>query len=369
MARMSDKAQTARDSVMDPNLSTAWTLPSNFYLDPAVLEQEKERVFARTWQIVGRAEQVAKPGDYFTTELVGEPLLITRDTEGKLRGFYNVCRHRAGPPATGCGNRKVFRCGYHGWTYALDGKLLNAPECEGVENFRVEEFALRSVRTEEWGGQIFVNLDDSAEPLLQWLGEMPQQAKRFGFERMKLAARRNYLMDCNWKTYIDNFLEGYHLPSVHPSLNRELDYSQYTTETYAHYSRQLSPIRGPENEKNVQRRYAQAKGDDVAEYFWVFPNWMLNCYPDNVSLNIVLPLGAEKCVAIFEWYFPEAAHGSGVPEQTVKFSDEIQLEDGAICEEVQKRLRSRSYQRGRYSVKQEKCLHHFHLTYARMMGL
>ncbi|HTK94134.1 MAG TPA: aromatic ring-hydroxylating dioxygenase subunit alpha [Terriglobales bacterium] len=359
----------AKQAIMDPNLSTAWTLPSNYYVDPAVQEQEKERVFARTWQIAGRAEQVAKPGDYFTTELVGEPLLLARDTEGKLRGYYNVCRHRAGPPATGCGNRKVFRCGYHGWTYALDGKLLNAPECEGVENFHPEEFTLRPVRAEEWGGQVFVNLDERAEPLAKWLGEMPQQAKRFGFERMKLAARRNYLMECNWKTYIDNFLEGYHLPSVHPSLNRELDYSQYTTETYTNYSRQLSPIRGPENEKSVQRRYAQAKGDDVAEYFWVFPNWMLNCYPDNVSLNIVLPLGAEKCVAVFEWYFPEAALASGAPEETVKFSDEIQLEDGAICEEVQKRLRSRSYARGRYSVKQEKCLHHFHLTYARMMGL
>jgi choline monooxygenase len=366
---MKPETKIAHSSVMDPNLATASTLPSKFYLEPAVLAQEKENVFARTWQIVGRSEQVAKPGDYFTAELVGEPLLIARDTEGKLRGFYNVCRHRAGPPATGCGNRKVFRCGYHGWTYSLEGKLVNAPECEGVQDFRPEEFGLRPVRAEEWGGQVFVNLDDSATPLLQWLGQMPQQAQRFGFERMKLAARRDYLMDCNWKTYIDNFLEGYHLPSVHPSLNRELDYSQYTTETYAHYSRQLSPIRGPENEKTVQRRYAQAKGDDVAEYFWVFPNWMLNCYPDNVSLNIVLPLEAEKCVAVFEWYFPEATAATEAPKTTVKFSDEIQLEDGAICEAVQKRLRSRSYERGRYSVKQEKCLHHFHLTYARMMGI
>lgn len=356
-------------SLIDPNLATAWTLPSNLYTDPAVLAAEQEKIFGQTWQIVGRSEQLRQPGDYFTCELAGEPLLLVRGGAGELRGFYNVCRHRAGPPATGCGNRKVFRCGYHGWTYGLDGGLLNAPECEGVEQFRAEEFALAPVRAVEWSGLVFVNLEGNAQPLAQWLGEMPQQAARFGLERLKLAARREYVMDCNWKTYMDNFLEGYHLPSVHPGLNRELDYSQYTTETYTNYSRQLSPIRGPENEKSVERRYAQAKGDDVAEYFWIFPNWMLNCYPDNVSLNVVLPLAAEKCVALFEWYFPEAVAATGAPQATVRFSDEVQLEDGAICEVVQKNLRSRSYSRGRYSVKQEKCLHHFHLLYARMMGL
>jgi choline monooxygenase len=174
-------------------------------------------------------------------------------------------------------------------------------------------------------------------------------------------------MECNWKTYIDNFLEGYHLPSVHPGLNRELDYGNYVTETYASYSRQLSPIRGLENASDGPRRYQQTSGSDTAEYFWVFPNWMLNCYPDNVSLNIVLPLGPERCVAIFEWYFPEQAFAAPVPQQTVDFSDSVQVEDGHICEVVQKNLRSRSYQRGRYSVKQEKCLHHFHTLYAQLM--
>src|SRR5512142_726764 len=116
---------------VDPNLARAWTLSANHYTDPAVLAQEKERVFGRTWQVVGHVRQLANPGDYVTTELVGEPLLIVRDTAGELRAFYNVCRHRAGPPAEGCGSRKVFRCGYHGWTYSLDGRLLNAPEMDG----------------------------------------------------------------------------------------------------------------------------------------------------------------------------------------------------------------------------------------------
>jgi choline monooxygenase len=178
-----------------------------------------------------------------------------------------------------------------------------------------------------------------------------------------------YEMACNWKTYIDNYLEGYHLPSVHPGLNRELDYGSYTTELFSNYSLQASPIRGPENEASAQRRYSQAKGDAAAEYFWVFPNWMLNCYPDNVSVNIVLPVSAERSIAIFEWYFPPETLKTKAPEQTVRFSDEIQMEDARICEVVQKNLRSRSYSRGRYSVKQEKGVHHFHCLYAEQMDL
>lgn len=353
---------------VDPDISRSWTLHADLYTDAAVLKSEQEKIFARTWQIVGRRDQLTKPGDYFTCELAGEPLLLTRGQNGELRGFYNVCRHRAGPPAEGCGNRKVFRCGYHGWTYSLDGKLLNAPEMDGTCEFRFEDFTLRPVKAEEWGAWVFVNLSDSAEPLLKSLNELPQQSARFNLESLKLYERREYWMDCNWKVYIDNYLEGYHLPSVHPSLNRELDYGQYVTELYARHSRQWSPIRGPENEKTVERRYKTAEGDDIADYYWVYPNWMLNCYPDNVSLNIVLPAGVERCVAIFEWYFPEDVLKTEVPAQTVKFSDEIQLEDGHICEVVYKNLKSRAYERGRFSVKQEKGVHHFHRLYSEEMS-
>ncbi len=118
---------------IDPDVAKAWTLPTFLYTDETVFAAEKQKIFARTWQVVGHASQVANPGDFFTTELVGEPLLFVRGLDGKLRGFYNVCRHRAGPPAEGCGSRKLFRCGYHGWTYGLDGALISATDIEGVE--------------------------------------------------------------------------------------------------------------------------------------------------------------------------------------------------------------------------------------------
>jgi len=349
------------------DIARASTLAASLYFDPATFEDEKKRIFGSTWQLVGHIHQVSKPGDYFTFELLGEPLVAVRGDDGILRCFHNVCRHRAGNPATGCGNRKLFRCGYHGWTYRLDGALLVTPEFDGVEDFDPSEFGLVPVRVEEWFNLVFVNFDNEADSLLETLAELPPQAERFDFRSMKFSARRTYEMNCNWKTYIDNYLEGYHVPSVHPALNREIDYGAYTVEPYPQYVRQWTPIRGAQPGDARPRRYEQAPEGLTADYFWIFPNWMLNCYPDNVSLNIVLPLAPEKTLAIFEWYLPEKDHGSEAARKAVEFSDEIQAEDVAICELVQKNLHSRSYHSGRYSVRQEKGVHAFHQMYRELM--
>jgi choline monooxygenase len=355
------------------DIARASTLPASAYFIPETFETEKARLFASTWQLVGHVRQAANPGDYFTFDLIGEPLLIVRGEDRILRGFYNVCRHRAGNPASGCGNRKLFRCAYHGWTYRLDGALLVAPEFDGVEDFDLQDFGLVPVRLEEWSNLIFVNLDPQARPLRECLGELPGQAGKFDFSKMKFSERRTYEMNCNWKTYIDNYLEGYHVPSVHPALNREINYNAYTVESYTRYVRQWTPIRGAQPGDATPRRYQQSgspHSDDnlTADYFWVFPNWMLNCYPDNVSLNIILPLGPERTLAIFEWYLLESDLGSEAARKAVEFSDEIQVEDAAICEIVQKNLHSRSYHTGRYSVQQETGVHAFHRMYRELMA-
>ena len=352
---------------IDSDIAGAWTLPSHVYTDPDFLAAEKRAIFARTWQVVGHHDQAANAGDYFTTELLNEPLLIVRGVDGNLRGFYNVCRHRAGPVAEGCGSRKLFRCGYHGWTYDLNGVLLSATEIEGVEGFRNEDFALVPLRVEEWFNFIFVNFDCDAQPLRESLGDLPRQVEKFPFSGMKLFERRTYEMACDWKTYVDNYLEGYHLPSVHPGLNRELDYNAYVVEPYAGHVRQFSPIRGTQPGDVTPRRYQDSGADLSTDYFWIFPNWMLNCYPDNISLNIVLPVAPERSLAIFEWYLPEKDHSSATAKSSVEFSHQIQMEDIAICEKVQKNLRSRSYSRGRFSVTQEKGVHAFHRMYAEWM--
>jgi choline monooxygenase len=353
----------------DRNIARASTLPAPLYFSPGTFEEEKTRIFASTWQVVGHIRQVANPGDYFTFDLIGEPLLIVRGDDGTLRGFYNVCRHRAGNPASGCGNRKLFRCAYHGWTYRLDGALLVTPEFDGVEDFDPGEFGLVPVRVEEWFNLIFVNLDPEARPLRESLGELPAQAEKFDFRGMKFFERRSYEMNCNWKTYIDNYLEGYHVPSIHPALNREIDYHSYVVEPYPRYVRQWTPIRGAQPGDATPRRYQESGDSLTADYFWVFPNWMLNCYPDNVSVNIILPLGPERTLAIFEWYLPEKDLGSEAARKALAFSNEIQVEDVSICEIVQKNLHSRSYYQGRYSVKQEKGVHAFHQMYREFMGV
>jgi choline monooxygenase len=352
---------------VDPDITRAWTLPAQANIDPEVFAQETERIFGRTWQLVGHRRQVENPGDYFTVQVAGEPLVIVRGIDHRLRAFFNVCRHRAGPAAEGCGSRKVFRCAYHGWTYALDGSLLHSTEMEGVEGFCHQDFALSPVRCEEWFNLLFVNLDSQAMPLLDVLGELRRQVARFDFQSMKFFERRTYDMKCNWKTYIDNYLEGFHLPTVHPGLNRELDFNAYAVEPYASHVRQFSPIRGAQPGDASPRRYLETREDLTTDYFWVFPNWMLNCYPDNVSVNMIVPMETERTLAIFDFYLAEKDLGTAAARASVDFSDQVQREDIAICEAVQKNLHSRSYQRGRFSASQEKGVHAFHRMYAEAM--
>lgn len=349
------------------DLSRAETMPSRWYTDPQFLEREKTHIFWKTWQPVGRLDMVERPGDFFTCQVVGEPLVITRGQDEKLRAFFNVCAHRAGPVAAGKGNRKSLQCKYHGWTYDLQGKLMHAPEFDGVNDWMKEAVCLKSVQVEAWGPFIFVNLDPNAPPLMSIYGPIDEEIKRKGFQidRMRALERRDYEIECNWKVYVDNYLEGYHVPIAHPGLYRELDYEQYRVDTFGEYSSQYAPIR-PSKDGDVQgrdRRYVRTEAEAEALYYWIFPNVMLNIYPDNMSINIILPLGHERTLTIFEWYFESPGTGDGWEsmQQTIAFSDEIQQEDIEICVNVQKGLQSQAYDRGRFSVKRENGVHHFQM--------
>ncbi len=203
---------------------------------------------------------------------------------------------------------------------------------------------------------VFTNFSADAPPLDAVLGAIPEQTAGLGLEKLRLCERRVYDVACNWKVYVDNYLEGYHVPTAHPGLFRELDYSRYRVETHRFYSRQHAPFRAA---ASAARIYAADSGE--ALYFWVFPNWMLNVYPDNVQLNVVLPVAPERTRTVFEWYVPESA-GPGVPDSLARgiaFGEQTQLEDIALCEAVQVRLRSRAYDRGRFSVRRENGVHHF----------
>jgi choline monooxygenase len=350
----------ANDFPFDNRLEQAATLPASFYFGEAVYERERREIFNRTWQLAGRLEQLPEAGSYFTFEVAGEPLLVVRGKDEVLRAFFNVCRHRAGPVAQGAGCRSSLQCAYHGWTYSLDGGLLATPSFEGVACFTKDEHGLVPVRLETWEQFIFVNLDPQSPPLSAFLEEILPLTAGLRIAGMRLVERRDYLIDCNWKVYVDNYLEGYHLPMVHPGLMRELDFSSYRTVTHRYCSRQVAPIRKASG--NQAERYYAGDGENEALYFWVFPNLMINSNPETLSTNLIVPLSAEKTLTIFEWFArdadSEAAHKRLLG--TIEFSDQVQQEDIGICEAVQKGLRSVAYDRGRYSPRFENGLHHFH---------
>jgi choline monooxygenase len=367
---------------VNERIECAQTLPSSFYTDPTFLAIERERIFQRTWQLVGTLSQhcgeasgaprtISDPESYFTAEVAGEPVIVVRDKQGALRAFSNVCRHRAGPIALGSGCKNVLRCQYHGWTYTLDGKLIGTPDVEGVEFFDRSNMGMVPLRVETWEQFIFVNFDSTAPSLRQFLGQIPQKAAGFAFAGLQFAERRDYVIDCNWKVYVDNYLEGYHIPIAHPGLMKEIDYANYRTETFRYHSQQFAPICTMQEGDDAKRFYAPAgAGVQEALYFWIFPNLMLNIYPDNISTNVIVPLSQDKTLTIFEWFFHDAQSPQNYERiaRAIAFSEKVQQEDITLCANVQKGLHSTTYDRGRYSVKRENGVHHFHMLLGEFLG-
>jgi choline monooxygenase len=366
---------------VNPQLECAETLASRFYTDPAILALEKAQIFLRTWQLVGTLSQpcgelngakrtIADRETYFTADVAGEPVVVVRDKSGTLRAFSNVCRHRAGPIAQGAGCRNVLNCAYHGWTYTLDGRLIGTPEVDGVEFFDRSTMGMVPLLCETWQQFIFVNFDRDAPSLSEYLGNIPQLSSSFPFQGLSLTERRDYYVNCNWKVYVDNYVEGYHIPIVHPGLMKEIDYPRYRCETFRYHSQQIGPVKDLKPSDTHERVYPPGSGLPEALYFWVFPNLMLNIYPDNIQVNIIVPLSHEKTLTIFEWYFHNS-DSEKVRERAAKaiaFSDTVQVEDMHICEAVQRGLQSSTYHRGRYSVKRENGVHHFHRLLAEFLA-
>ncbi|HEY3935549.1 MAG TPA: SRPBCC family protein [Gemmatimonadales bacterium] len=343
----------------DPDIRRAATIPSRLYIDPVYAALEDEKIFGRTWQLVGRTDQVASTGQYITAEIGDEAIVIVRDGDA-VRGFHNICLHRAGPVAEGCGTRQTLQCRYHGWTYRLNGELLRAPEMDEACDFAPASMHLLPVQVALWGPLVFANLDVKAPPLDQYFEDIAERSSRFAVSTMRYVGRKSWSIACNWKVYVDNYLEGYHIPVVHPTLHKELDYDEYRVELHRYYSLQHAPIRAG---RGGNRRYQAASADDEAQYYWIFPNLMLNIYQGQMQTNVVLPCGPDRCDVVFDWYAHEPpADPAADPawSRLMAFSDEIQDEDISICERVQKNLRSRSYDRGRYSPTRENGVHHFH---------
>ena len=340
-------------------LPEASTIPAPWYVEPRIAELESKTVFSKTWQMVGRADQLEKPGQFVTANVAGEPIVLVRGNDSVLRGFFNVCRHHAAAIVTEpCGQASILHCPYHGWNYGLDGALKGMPEFEGVKNFDRAKNGLVPVKADIWEGFAFVNLDPQAMSLKDFLGGLVKRVAPLGLSKLHYFDRRVYDIHCNWKVFVDNYLDGgYHVPHLHKGLNSVLDYKQYTIENEDRYCLQSSPmVTGTEDVATATTR----KGDR-AWYFWQYPNLMINHYQGYMDTNLVLPVDVDHCRVIFDFYFAEVdqAH-SQYNQQSVAVGAVVQEEDLGICEAVQQGLKSRAYRAGRLSVRREAGEHLFH---------
>jgi choline monooxygenase len=344
----------SRDDLAIVPVERAETIPSAWYIDPAFEAWDRQAVFARSWQYAGHLSQLDRPGAYLTADVAGSSVVVLRDAEGGLRAFYNVCRHRGGPLAMDhCGQTTMLQCKYHGWTYRLDGSLRGVPRFNRVDLFDKRQYGLTPVHVDVYEGLVFVHAGEADNPLDRVLVGIAERIAPMDLASLRFARRVRYDVACNWKAYIDNYLEGYHLPYVHPELCDVLDVARYETERHAHYSLQYSPLSADDT------RYGTAA--DSAYYYFVFPNIMLNILPGRLQMNAVLPNGPERCTVVFDYFYAnvEGPESTARIEADMAFSDRVQQEDIEICEWVQRGLRSPAYDRGRFSVECEQGVHHF----------
>jgi choline monooxygenase len=335
-------------------LAEAQALVAPLYVAPSVFELEKRVVFARGWQLIAHLSQLQAVGDHVVAELAGLPVLAVRSAPDELLVMHNVCRHRAGPLLAGAGHAaKQLRCRYHGWTYGLDGVLRSAPEMQCAQNFDLGQVALPRLATRIWRGLLFACSDLQAAPdFEQFIEGMDDLVKQQNLAEYGDHRHVSYDIACNWKVYVDNYLEGYHVPHIHPGLNALLDYRSYVTETRSWYSYQYSPLESD--------RALYGSGD--ALYFWLWPNTMLNILPGRLQCNRVVPLAPDRCRVEFDYYYaaPHDQEAATRRSQDLSFSDQVQHEDGEICEAVQRGLNSGSYHSGRLNPLRENAVHHFH---------
>ncbi len=352
-------------------LHQASTIPASWYLDKRILSLELSTVFATSWQLAARTEQLERPGAYVTCEIGGEPVVVVRGKDNVLRGFFNVCGHHAAAVMTKPeGTADHLRCPYHGWTYSLAGELKGTPDFTGVCNFERSENGLLPVEIKVWECWVFVRLGsgrgaspaDHAQgtpPTEQFPGpELISQIKPLNLTKLHWLERRRYMFDCNWKVFVDNYLDGgYHVPHLHQGLDSVLDYSNYTIENGEGFCLQSSPIvsAGAEPETGAVR------GGERALYYWLYPNFMINWYQGVMDTNLVIPHGLDKTEVVFDFYFADVSESARLRNlASIEVGQRIQREDEDICRSVQRGLNSRAYNAGRLSVRREAGEHLFH---------
>ncbi|MFV3128331.1 aromatic ring-hydroxylating oxygenase subunit alpha [Niveispirillum sp. KHB5.9] len=336
------------------------TLPSTHYHDPAIWTREKERIFAREWVCAGRAEQLPDTGSRLLVDIAGESILLTRAADGRVHGFYNVCRHRGAQlcHGSGGGNANLIRCPYHSWAYGLDGRLIAAPHMKEGEDFRKADFSLYPVGVELWGGFIFIHLTPAeAKPIAEQFGGMPERVRNYPLSRLRIGRTLTYDVAANWKILAENYNECYHCAGVHPELcelvpafrergGSELDWSRGIPHRDGAYTFTRSgttnraPFPGLDADEQIRHKGELA-----------YPNLFISLACDHVAAFILFPKGPDRTEIQVHFLFApdEMEKPDFTPEDTVDFWDMVNRQDWAICESVQRGTGSRVHAHGYYA--------------------
>lgn len=346
-------------------IEKALTPPSSWYTDTSFLALELHRVFYRGWQVVGYTDQLKDPRDFFTGRIGDVEFVVCRDDNGKIHAFHNVCRHHASILATGSGNKSCFVCPYHGWTYGLDGTLLKATRITGIKDFNVNEFGLVPLKVATWGPFVLLNMEKEAVPqevdsnvvVNEWLGGSSEILSVNGVDSsLSYLCRREYTIECNWKVFCDNYLDGgYHVPYAHKGLASGLQLDSYSTTLYEKVSIQRCESDSTEGADDIDRLGSKAF------YAFIYPNFMINRYGPWMDTNLVIPLGPTRCKVVFDYFLDGSLKDDrAFIEQSLKDSEIVQIEDIILCEGVQRGLQSPAYCSGRYAPSVEQAMYHFH---------
>ena len=340
-------------------LADGRTLPYDWYSDPAVLRLERERIFRRTWQYVARADQVAEPGSFCTSEAGGIPIVLVRGKDEHLRGFVNVCRHRGSLVCEGEGKRETLQCPYHAWTYDLDGSLRAAPRSEREPGFDKESLGLVPVLVETWGPFVFVNPDPDAAPLAETLGELPDLVASAGLDvdALRFLKRSSSEYEANWKVCCENYLECYHCQVAHPGFSKVVDVSvnAYTLEEGRLFSSQYGPVR-----ETWKGEFDPRGPVERGQFHFLWPNATINIMPGhpNLSIGPVLPAGPERTARFLDYFV-----GPDVDDDWIRdlldFDDQVGAEDTVLVERVQRGIRGGGVEHGRLMLDSERLIAHF----------
>jgi phenylpropionate dioxygenase-like ring-hydroxylating dioxygenase large terminal subunit len=348
-------------------------LPGRAYHDERFLEFERREWFRRDWIVVGRAETIAKPGAYFVADVGGEQLLIVRGRDGIARAFYNVCRHRGTPVVDeACGVAVRFQCPYHAWIYDLEGRLVRAMHTEDLEDFSLDDYALRPVRLAEWQGFLFVSLAEGGPSLAEQLGDLTDHFARFDVASLRVAASRTYEVEANWKFVAENYSECYHCPGLHPQLNHLTPYD-LGADFEPHGEWQGGYMELIEGAETMALGGGHRNGrpslpgctlldERRVTYYLVWPNLFLSIHPDYLLVHTLAPTAVGHTRITCEWLFDPAtiARADFNASDAVEFWDLTNRQDWRVCELQHRGTASQSWVAGRFS-NDEPSVHAFDL--------